>query len=206
MNVRRLRTAGAVSLLGVVLASVLSGCGIRPTEVPTDFGAAPSRVPCALGGADIGTQSARGVPVQVFLVCSSQLVTVDRTVQLAGKNAATDRVLVAQALLDKLAEAPSAPEKQAGYTTAVRGGMTVSGPREGDPEDTLRLSTPPEDLSAYALAQIVCTYADSAAADEDGAVVLGGTGDEPVRRYECTPEVRARPGTVPPPSETVSGS
>ncbi|MGW1028886.1 hypothetical protein ACWD4J_35280 [Streptomyces sp. NPDC002577] len=205
MNVRRLRGAVAVPLLGVVLASVLSGCGIRPTEVPTDFGAAPSRVPCALGGDEIGTQSARGVSVQVFLVCASQLVPVDRTVQLSG-NVATDRVRVAQALLDKLAETPSAPEKQAGYTTAVRGGMTVSGPRGGDPEDTLRLSSPPADLSAYALAQIVCTYADSAAADEHGAVVLGGPGDGPARRYECTSDVRTRPGTALPSSEAVSGS
>jgi hypothetical protein len=206
VSVRQLRGAVALPLLGLVLASVLCGCGIRPTKVPTDFGAAPSRAPCALGGADIDTQSTRGVPVQVFLVCASQLVTVDRTVRLSGKNTATDRVRVAQALLDNVAKTPSAPEKQAGYTTAVRGGMSVSGPREGDPEDTLRLSTPPEDLSAYALAQIVCTYADSAAADADGAVVLGGFGDEPARRYECTPEVRDRPGTVPPPSEPVSGS
>ncbi|MBA2949014.1 hypothetical protein [Streptomyces himalayensis] len=203
MNVRRLRGSVAVSLLGVVLASVLAGCGIRPTEVPTDFGAAPSRAPCALTGTDTGTQSARGIPVQVFLVCASQLVTVDRTVQLSGKSAATDRVQVAQALLDQLAETPSEPEKQAKYTTDVRRGMTVSGPREGDPEDTLRLSTRPEDLSAYALAQIICTYANSAAADEDGAVVLGGPTDEPVRRYQCTPEVRSRPSTAPP-SEVVS--
>ncbi|MGW4968818.1 hypothetical protein ACWEP3_02225, partial [Streptomyces albidoflavus] len=37
-------------LLAVVAAAVLSGCGIRATEVPTDFGPAPSRAACQLAG------------------------------------------------------------------------------------------------------------------------------------------------------------
>jgi len=186
---------------------LLTGCGIRSTQVPTDFGPAPSRVPCALSGPDISTQSSRGVPVQVFLLCSAQLVTVDRSVSIPdGTAEAARRVLVAQGLLDELAETPATPEQQAGYTTDVRGGMTVSGPSDKDPEDTLRLSTPPEKLTSSALAQIVCTFSDSAAARDDGSVILGGPAPSPLRSYECTPEVRSDPGTTSPPSTAVEGS
>ena len=197
-------------LLGLalpVLAAVLTGCGIRATQVPTDFGPAPSLVPCALSGADISTQSSRGVPVQVFLLCSSTLVTVDRSVRIPdGTAEAERRVLVAQGLLDELAETPSGVEQQAGYTTAVRGGMTVSGPRGKDPDDTLRLSTPPQDLTPSALAQIVCTFSDSAAAQDDGSVLFGGPDTAPLRRYECTPEVRASPAATTPPSTEANGT
>ncbi|MFE2260245.1 hypothetical protein [Streptomyces griseosporeus] len=196
MTVKRLL---ALPLLGVVLA----GCGIRATEVPTDFGAAPSRVRCSLAEQDVSPQAARGVPVQVFLLCGSSLVAVDRSVRVPeGAPDSQRRVLVAQGLLDELAQTPSAAEKEAGYTTDVRGGMMVKGPRPRDPEDALRLSTSPGDLTSYALAQVVCTFSDSAAAEGDGSVVLGGpTG--PLRRYECTDEVRTRPGTKEPPSAEV---
>ncbi|MFF8642169.1 hypothetical protein [Streptomyces sp. NPDC015345] len=199
MNGRRMRGAVAASLL----AATLAGCGIRSTEVPTDFGPAPSRVPCVMSGSSIASQSGSGVPAQVFLVCAAQLVTVDRTVRIPGEKADTDRVAIAQALLDELATPPSDSEKDAGFATDVRGGTTVSGPAEGDPEDALRLSEPPEELSAFALAQIVCTLAGGAAAAEDHTVIMGGPADDPLRRYACTPEVRSRPGTVAPPAKTV---
>ncbi|EPH43836.1 hypothetical protein ABT390_16020 [Streptomyces aurantiacus] len=205
MTRRRLRAASAVAALAAVLATV-SGCGIRSTEVPTDFGAAPSRVPCVASDSGISPQDeAVGVPVQIFLVCSSQLVAVDRTVRIPTEKASTDRVRIAQALLDELSTPPSQAAKQAGYATDVRRGMTVTGPRRGDPDEALRLTRSPRDLSAPALAQIVCTYADSAASDGAGSVVLGGPAGGPLRRYECTPEVRARPGTVAPPSRAVEG-
>ncbi|MFI5683669.1 hypothetical protein [Streptomyces sp. NPDC051636] len=198
MNARRLLVIPA-------LAALLTGCGIRATEVPTDFGAAPSRVPCSLTEQDLTTQSSHGVPVQVFLLCGSSLVTVDRSVRVPDGTAdAKRRVIVAQGLLDQLAETPSASEKEAGYTTYVRGGMSVSGPRPKDPEDTLRLSTAPDRLTSYALAQIVCTFSDSAAAEGDGSVILGGPGSAPLRRYECTDDVRSRPGSSEPPSSEVT--
>ncbi|MFF2845156.1 hypothetical protein ACFVT5_02330 [Streptomyces sp. NPDC058001] len=198
---RWLRRGLAVPLAALALA----GCGIRSTEVPTDFGPAPSRAPCELSAPDLSAQSAGGIAVQVYLLCSSQLVTVDRTVELPkGATTAGDRVQVAQALLGELEQEPSTPEKQAGYTTDVRGGMTVTGPRAGDPDDALRLGIPPEDLSAFALAQIVCTLANSAAA-ENGTVTLGGPNTEPLRRYDCPPELRSRPGTTEPPSTVVTG-
>ncbi|MFF4550975.1 hypothetical protein [Streptomyces sp. NPDC001435] len=198
MNARRL-------LALPLLAAVLTGCGIRATEVPTDFGAAPSRVPCSLAEPDLSAQSSRGVPVQVFLLCRASLVTVDRWVRVPdGTPDAKRRVIVAQGLLDQLAESPSSSERDAGYTTYVHGGMSVSGPRPKDPEDTLRLSTAPEELTSYALAQIVCTFSDSAAAEGDGSVILGGPGNEPLRRYECTDDVRSRPGSTEPPSSEVT--
>lgn len=196
------RLALALPLLAVVLA----GCGIRATEVPTDFGPAPSRVPCALTGPDIGTQSSRGILVQVFLVCSSQLAPVDRTVRIEAGPAETDRVRAAQALLDELSEAPSDAEKQANYSTTVPKALTVDGPLGTDPGDALRLSTAPAELTPYALAQIICTFSDSEAASDDGTVTLGGPGTGAPRRYECTEAVRTRPGTETPPSTRTDGS
>ncbi|WP_345660575.1 hypothetical protein [Streptomyces venetus] len=188
------------------LAVLLAGCGIRATEVPTNFGPAPSRVQCSLAEPDVAAQAARGLPVQVFLLCGSSLVTVDRTVRVPDGAADSERrILVAQGLLDQLATPPSPAEKEAGYSTDVRGGITVGRPRAGDPEDTLRLSTAPDSLTSYALAQIVCTFSDSAAAEGDGSVVLGGPGAESPRRYECTDEVRARPGSTEPPSRDAAG-
>ena len=201
--IRGVRRWGAVPLLAVLLA----GCGIRATEVPTDFGPAPSRLPCALSGGGPAASAGRGIPVQVFLLCASQLVTVDRSVRIPdGTVERQRRVLVAQGLLDQLAAKPSPAEKQAGYTMYVTGGIDVSGPRGKDPDDTFRLSARPQDLTRYALAQIVCTFSDSeATAADDGTVVLGGPDEQALRRYECTAEVRARPGTVAPPSSEVTG-
>ncbi|MFE5187331.1 hypothetical protein [Streptomyces sp. NPDC056628] len=186
----------------LALAAVpLAGCGIRSTEVPTNFGPAPSRVHCSLSEPDPSQQASRGLPVQVFLLCGSQLVAVDRTVRVPDSTAdAARRVLVAQVLLDELQATPSAAEKEAGYTTDVRGAMGVTGPRRNDPDETLRLTTAPTSLTSYALAQIVCTFSDSAAAEGDGSVILGGPTDTPPRRYECTDEVRTRPGSNEPPS------
>ncbi|WP_443055295.1 hypothetical protein [Streptomyces sp. NBC_00704] len=199
------RRFAAPALAGLA-AAVLAGCGIRATEVPTDFGPAPSRVRCSLAEPDVTTQSARaGVPVRAFLLCGSSLVAVDRSLRVPdGAADSARRALVAQGLLDELAESPSAAEKEAGYTTDVRGGMTVRGPGPRDPDDTLRLSTPPGNLTSYALAQLVCTFSDSAAAEGDGSVVLGGPGSAPVRRYACTDEVRSRPGHAEPPSTPVT--
>ena len=145
--VRGVRRRSAAVPLVAVLGVLLAGCGIRATEVPTDFGPAPSRVPCSLSevsapaAPDAAARTPAGVPVQVFLLCGSQLVTVDRSVRVPdGTAEARRRVLVAQGLLDELARTPTASESEAGYTTDVRGGMSVSGPGPKDPKDALRLS------------------------------------------------------------------
>jgi hypothetical protein len=198
---RRLAAGVTMSLLGLVTAA----CGIRPTEVPTDFGPAPSRAPCAVSEPATTERSAGGVPVRVFLVCAAELEPVDRRVELpVGQTSEKDRGRVARALLDQLEQRVSRAERQAGYSTEVPDGLTVSGPRGGDPDDALRLSAPAEDLSSFALAQLVCTLANSAAASRDGRVILGGPGVEPLRTYECTPEVRARPAVHEPPSAVLT--
>ncbi|WEH20226.1 hypothetical protein [Streptomyces sp. VNUA24] len=190
------------------LAGLLAGCGIRATQVPTDFGPAPSMVPCELSATDVTTQTTpSGLPVEVFLLCSGALVRVNRSVEVAGgTEEARRRAVVAQGLLDALSADPSAIEDEAGYGTAVPPGLTVSGPAPGDPEDALRLSTAPDALPRFALAQIVCTFADSAAAGDNGSVVLGSTSAETLRRYECAPETQSAPGEGNPPSTEVGGS
>ncbi|MEU9332245.1 hypothetical protein AB0D49_03650 [Streptomyces sp. NPDC048290] len=214
MNVRRalpslrlppLRLPPLRLLCVPLLGALLTGCGIRATEVPTDFGPAPSRAHCSVTGDDITSRTPLGLPAQVFLLCGSSLVALDRLVELVPESgAAARRVQVAQGLLDQLAEEPSDTEKEAGYTTDVRRGLTVTGPRGDEPDDTLRLSVAPTDLTTYALAQIVCTFSDSEAAEGDGSVILGGPDGTPLRRYDCTDEVRTDPGAQAPPSEDVT--
>ncbi|MER5363346.1 hypothetical protein [Streptomyces sp. NPDC002785] len=188
---RRARRS-AVALAGAVITAVLAaGCGIRTTTVPVDAGAAPSRVPCSMSAEDVTSQALQGIPVQIYLVCSSQLVTVDRTVQVGDTK--SDRVRIAQALLDELEQEPPANERQAGFSTAVPANLRISAARSGDRQGTLRLSEQPEDLPSEALAQIVCTYTESEALAQGGTVVLGGPGNYAPRGYLCTSETKARP-------------
>lgn len=187
-----LATAAAAAALCAVLAA---GCGIRTTSVPVDAGPAPSRVPCAMPAEDIATQAQQGIPVQIYLVCASELVTVDRTVQV--RETTSDRLRIARALLDELRQGPPRAEEQAGFSTHVPETLRVGGPLAGDPKGALRLSVQPEDLPSEALAQIVCTYAESEALVPDGSVTLGGPGNYAPRGYVCTTETKASPKAVP---------
>ncbi|MFK0188715.1 hypothetical protein ACIQV1_31370 [Streptomyces rubiginosohelvolus] len=190
-----LRGRSAVSLAGLLaVAALISGCGIRTTSVPVDAGAAPSRVPCRLSASDVATRSPDSVSAEVYLVCASQLVTVDRPMPADAVGA--EPVEVARALLNEVQQAPSASERRAGFTTAVPAGLRVDPSRSGDPAGTLRLSSQPEDLSEEALAQLVCTYAESESLVRDGSVVLGGPGDYPPRGYLCTSQTKSRPGDL----------
>ncbi|MFF5895061.1 hypothetical protein ACFY8O_03940 [Streptomyces argenteolus] len=193
---RRGHRRAAVVLAAVVAGAALAGgCGIRSTSVPVDAGAAPSRMPCRTASAGTTAPPPESVSVRIYLVCASQLVTVNRTVGLDPSR--SGRVVVAQALLGELQQEPSAGERRAGFSTVVPAGLRVSGPRQGDPEDTLRLGEQPEDLPAEALAQVVCSYAESDALGAGGAVLLGGPGDYAPRGYLCTTETKNRPGDVP---------
>ncbi|MFF1507579.1 hypothetical protein [Streptomyces sp. NPDC058326] len=189
---------GRTALAAVTLTTLVTGCGIRTTSVPVDAGAAPSRVPCST--ADGGTTGAasRGVPVRVFLVCGSQLEAVDRRSPLPEEKAGGDPVRTAGGLLAQLLAEPSDSERQAGFTTAVRGPLEVGGGREGDPAGTLRLSRQPEDLAPTALSQLVCTFAGSSAGAGDHTVLLGGPGAYAPKRYRCTADLRERPESAPP--------
>ncbi|MEW1628264.1 hypothetical protein AB0387_12735 [Streptomyces sp. NPDC089173] len=194
------RLRGVVAAAGAVLAVAVlaSGCGIRTTSVPVDAGAAPSRVPCKLPSADVTTRSPDSVAAPVYLVCASQLVSVDRPVP-SGTAGGADRLVAARALLDQVRQAPPESERRAGFSTAVPAGLRLEPTRAGDPAGTLRLSSQPEDLSEEALAQLVCTYAENEALVTQGSVVLGGPGDYRPRGYLCTSQTKARPqdGTVP---------
>ncbi|MFJ6145658.1 hypothetical protein ACIQH7_18880 [Streptomyces anulatus] len=190
-----LRRRTAASLAAVLaVAALASGCGIRTTSVPVDAGAAPSRVPCRLSSSDVATRSPDSVGVTVYLVCTSQLVTVDRAV--AADATGTDPLVVARALLEEIRRTPPANERRAGFTTAIPEGLRVTRARDGDPAGAVRLSSQPEDLSAEALAQLVCTYAESETLVTDGSVVLGGPGDYPPRGYLCTSQTKTRPGDL----------
>jgi hypothetical protein len=188
----RIRTAAAaLALLGTLPA--LAACGIRGTAVPVDAGGAPSRASCAVRpGQSAPTGGLAAVNVQ--LTCASQLVPVPRAVSLPDKP--DDAVVVARALLDELRKAPSADETEAGLGTSVPQRLSVAGPRPGDPAGTLRLDREPDELPQVALAQLVCTFAGTAAADGKRTVILGGPGGERPRSYGCTDEMRGHPETA----------
>ncbi|MFD3519560.1 hypothetical protein [Streptomyces sp. NPDC058653] len=175
----------------LALAGALSGCGIRTTTVPVDAGAAPSRVPCEVSEGNLTTQAQPGAAVRVYLVCGSGLVAVERTAALPPDKKLGDRLQVAQALVDELEEQPSSTEQEAGFSTYVRGPLSLSEARAGDPLGTLRLNRQPEDLPTAALAQIVCTLVEGAATD--GSVVLGGPGEYGARGYRCDDETKRSP-------------
>ncbi|MEK8144641.1 hypothetical protein NKH18_32165 [Streptomyces sp. M10(2022)] len=158
-------------------------------------GAAPSRVPCSASAQSSSAQALETVPVQIYLVCASQLLAVDRTVRLDESEA--DRVQVARSVLGELQQEPTDDERRAGFSTDVPADLRVSDALPGDREGTLRLSEQPEDLPAEALAQVVCSYAESKVLTSADAVVLGGPGSYPPRSYLCTSETKSRPGNVP---------
>ncbi|MCB5168655.1 hypothetical protein LG634_28020 [Streptomyces bambusae] len=190
------RTWWAAALL-LLPAALAGGCGIRATTVPVDVGAAPSRVSCDKPARNT-SGAADGLRATVEMVCGSQLVGIERVVHLSEKRPVrATRVPVAQALLAELERPLSAAERDAGFTTGVPDGLSVTAPRAGDPAGTLRLSRKPEDLPPLALAQIVCTLAGTPLTGGPGPVVLGGPDADPPRAWECTAAVRARPEAVP---------
>jgi hypothetical protein len=189
-------TAARARCAAAALLVLLAGCGIRTTQVPVDAGPAPSRVPCETPDGVI-TQSGTTVDVQVYLACHSQLVAVHRSVRLPDEPDAADRVRLAQTLLAELQQEPTSAESDSNLTTEVDEGLRVEGPRGGDPADTLRLNREPAGLKPYALAQIICTYAGTAASDADDTVLLGGPSDGDPRRYACTDRLKSDPESVP---------
>lgn len=195
MSPRATRRPTAALLLTVVVALLAAGCGIRGTSVPVDAGAAPSRASCRAPEAGRAAEGAGRVSVRIYLLCTSRILSVNRNAQLSEKKAPIERVEVARSLLEQLRQPPTAAESSAGFSTAVEDWVTVSGPAKGDPAGALRLSRPPEELPSTALAQIICTFAGSAAGDEERKVVLGGPDSDrdPLKRYACTEEMRSRP-------------
>ncbi|MFF9685058.1 hypothetical protein [Streptomyces sp. NPDC014623] len=192
---RRPRRAVAALAAVAACAALAAGCGIRSTSVPVDAGAAPSRMPCRTASAQATTPPPGSVSVRIHLVCASQLVTVERTVEVDESRSGP--LLIAQALLGELQREPDSGERRAGFSTGVPAGLRVTDAHKGDPEGTLRLSEQPDDLPEEALAQVVCSYADSESLGSGGPVLLGGPGNYAPRGYLCTSETKSRPGEVP---------
>lgn len=197
---RRRAAATAVPALAL-LGAVLAGCGIRPTSVPVDAGAAPSRVACDLpeNAGRAGRAPEGDGAVRVYLVCDTRVAAVARAGRLPQ-----GRLAAARALLGQLRSEPQPAEEEAGFTTAVPHALRVEAGRADDPVGTLRLSTPPARLPSFALAQVVCTFAGTPAASaRKDTVVLGGpvghgpdAADRP-RRYTCTAALRTDPDPAP---------
>lgn len=191
---RRSRALTFLALLGL-LAAFLSGCGIRPTSVPVDAGAAPSQTACVLpDDGEPGPGGADGRAVRLYLVCGSRVSPVDRWVSVPGGSDAS-RPATARALLRVLEKGPNGRERPAGFKTSVPRDLSISGPASGDPDETLRLSSSPAKLPSFALAQLVCTYAETAATSTGETVVLGGPAktDPRPRRYDCSTALRTHP-------------
>lgn len=199
-RVRGPRRPGRVPAVAVALAAaVLAGCGIRSVEVPVDAGPAPSRATCVPPGAGAGG-------TEVFLICGSRVEAVERTVPGATGTDEADpgdeaagarrRVSVATALLAQLQSDPGDAERAAGFTSAVPAGLRVSGPVGDDPVRVLRLSEHPDRLPAFALVQIICTFARTEPVGDGASVLLGGppaAGDPEPRGYTCAASLRHRP-------------
>lgn len=180
--------------LALAALTAVSGCGIRTTEVPVDAGAAPSRVSCHAPEPTTPSGAADSMAVGVYLVCSQQAAVVRRILAVRPQTTPrADRTALARLLLGQLQHNPSVPETDAGFSTEVPGNLEVTGPLREDPPNALRLSQPPAELPAFALAQIVCTFTGSAASEDGLTVMLGGSDAEPVKRYACTPELRTEP-------------
>ncbi|MEU8541880.1 hypothetical protein AB0C52_18150 [Streptomyces sp. NPDC048717] len=191
---------------GTTESGTLTEGGSAGSGSGSDSGAGSGADSGTDSGADSGSRSGaggtrsegiapgpRGVPLRVYLLCGAQLERVERGSSLPEEKASDDPVRTAAALLAQLTSEPSEGERQAGFSSAAQGALTLSGPRRGDPADTLRLSRQPEDLPAAALAQLVCTFAESAAGAGGDTVVLGGPGPYEPRRYRCTEQLRERP-------------
>ncbi|MFF2374228.1 hypothetical protein ACFVUW_07570 [Streptomyces xiamenensis] len=200
---RRTRRAGRTTALGTAAALLAlagaTGCGIRSTNVPVDAGPAPSRASCDTtmdtSGTD-GTVLTGGA--EVFLVCGTRVEAVSRTVDTAAVG--SDRLRMATVLLTELQNDPGGDEQAAGFTSAVPLDLAVSGPVGDDPETVLRLSQRPSELPAFALAQIICTFAGVEGLGNGHAVVLGGPADSPDPRpqtYPCSAAMRHSPESAP---------
>ncbi|BBJ43147.1 lipoprotein [Streptomyces antimycoticus] len=194
MSARWSRSAAALLLAGAV-ALPAAGCGIRGTSVPVDAGAAPSRASCRAPESERAAEGMSRDSVRIYLLCSSRILSVSRTTRQGDEKTSPEPVRVAQALLEQLRLPPTAAEAAAGFSTAVEDWVEISGPAKDDPDSALRLSRPPEEIQSLALAQIVCTLADTTVAGDDGKVVLGGPDSQrdPLKAYQCTEEMRRNP-------------
>ncbi|MFX4290811.1 hypothetical protein [Streptomyces bohaiensis] len=188
------RTGASTAVAAVVLALATAGCGIRSMDVPVDDGPAPTRASCAAPEGAGGTE--------VFLVCDARVESVERELdRQAPPEEPAQRIALANALLGELQGDPPDEERAAGFTTNVPEDLRVTGAADDRDEPLLRLNRHPDDLPAFALAQVICTFAQSEVFADDAPVTLGGpdtAADRRERQYTCTSAVRHRPDTLRP--------
>lgn len=188
----------AAAAAAVVL---VTGCGIRSTSVPVDAGAAPSRSRCTEprdSPSPTPTRTLSPSPDRryelhhavLYLVCNLQLTERERTTTVTG-----DYLHAADALLARLRAAPQRAERADGFTTGVPGTLRISAGRRSDPAGTLRLNQPLDGLHDFVLGQLVCTFSYNLMGGGD--VLIGGPGDSPVRRFNCSVALRTKAGAEP---------
>ncbi|WP_130796761.1 hypothetical protein [Streptomyces otsuchiensis] len=187
------RRRSAVSAVVALLTVATAGCGIRSMDVPVDDGPAPSRATCDPPDQGGGTE--------VFLVCDSRVESVEREVSRAvAPRDQADRIALANVLLSELQSDPPSSERAAGFSSTVPDDLRVTGALPDEREPLLRLNWHPDDLPAFALAQIICTFAQSEVFGDDEPVTLGGPDEteQPQRQYTCTASVRHQPDKLRP--------
>jgi hypothetical protein len=94
---------------------------------------------------------------------------------------------------------PPPQEREAGFTSSVPEELRATEPDAADPERLVRLNQHPEELTAVAKAQIVCTFANFQALSDGTVVTLGGpAADErrTWREYTCATSLRHLPEAV----------
>ncbi|MBL1065749.1 hypothetical protein [Streptomyces sp. 7-21] len=180
------RRAARRARAGLLALLVTAGtaCGIQSTDVPVDGGPAPTRATCESPGQGEGTE--------VYLVCGTSVEAVTRSLDMTSVSG--DPVAVAQALLAELQSDPGQAEQAAGFSSDVPPNLEVSGVVHGGEIGTgLRLSQDPADLPAFALVQIVCTFARSELGDGHSVVLSGppGSTTERPKPYSCSNAMRA---------------
>jgi hypothetical protein len=175
-----------VAAAGLLL---VTACGVRSTDVPVDAGPAPTVATCDAPEASDA--------VSLYLVCGSRVEAVQRPVPADEETG--DRVLLANVLLTELQSKPPPQEREAGFTSSVPEELRATEPDTADPERLVRLNQHPEELTAVAKAQIVCTFANFQALSDGTVVTLGGpAADErrTWREYTCATSLRHLPEAV----------
>jgi hypothetical protein len=147
---------------GVLVAGLLTGCGVRTTGV-VDAGEPAGGVPS--GGS-------------VYLTGPNGLLAVSRMGLSSGD---------VQTAVEALLAGPDDAERAAGYTTELPEGVTLVALESTARGVAVRLSVDPNEFSSLALAQLSCTIAayPTAKIAEVPVVAVDGAGGKSVFAPDC---------------------
>jgi hypothetical protein len=175
--------------VATALLLATAGCGVRSTDVPVDAGPAPTVASCDAPEA--------AEAVSLYLVCGSRVEPVRRAVPDSGDGA--DRVRLANVLLQELQADPPREERAAGFTSSVPPKLRATARAGDDPARLVRLNQHPEELTAVALAQVICTFTSFESLSDGTVVTLGGPAADQrrtYREYTCATSLRHLPEAV----------